>query len=188
MTHTLHLTAVRPEQRAIAMRAVKLLLMAAGYSRDKAMAEAERKVYAVLGNNWPQGLVALENEAVIDSALAAFDRAVEGYEGAAIVVKNMDPVRQETAGGLADDAAPSVNTSDAALAERFMEVAQRGAAAWEPSREAATTALVLMAAFNGQAQEVWVYSKLLARSTGDHDLYVEVARLIGDAFTFEKAA
>ena len=165
---TLHLTNVDANRRALVMRAVRRAIIAAGYEGD-ALAEAERAVYAVLNGQGPYGLVEGPPE-LVQTAADAFVDTLGNISGAGNVVIDMPEPDEPSEAPEAD-------------IEREFDPANMPAE-FEPSREARRTAIWLMAVSDGSAQQAWFHAKLLARNTGQVEFWVEVGRVLGDAFTF----
>jgi hypothetical protein len=152
------------------MRAVREALRVAG-ADDEALEEAEKAVYSVLNNRGPYGLVQAPEE-VIAKAADAFAAALP-YPQAGRVEIDLEDWETE----------PAPPSSDRKIDQEFDPANMP--AEFTPSAEAVRTALALMAMADGSAQTAWFYAKLLARNTGQSDLYVEVGRVLGDAFTFQ---
>ena len=174
---TLHLTHVDYSRRALVMRAVRRLLIAAGYPEESALAEAERAVYSVLNGHGPYGLVQSDRNTVL---LAAEEfSATLGAAFAEAGRVGIDLPVPEGSDEPPEPPSPNVSEIDRDFDPSNMP------ADFEPSRAARRTALVLMQMADGSAQTAWFFSKMLARNTEQPDFWVEVGRTIGDAFTFQ---
>ena len=179
----LFLTDVNPAQRVIAIRAVRLALMAAGMDGVEAMNDATSAVLRVLRGDSPVGLIGdTAPEGTVEAAVEAFTNALKDHPDAATFAVDVDYGQAEVSE--AEPEAPEPDSWET-LERRFLEPVP---ADFEPSARVARTLATLMAATDGSAQRAWVYAKLLAWNTGDHDLYVEVNHLLTQSFALHKVA
>lgn len=222
----LYLTGVDPEKRALAIRAVKAALVAAGMENGaEAFQAAEQAVMAVLRTEQPCALITATvgdplpgqiyvTEAQVNEAAMAFEAAVadtgcaeaytvehDGGEGRRIPQLPEPKADQPERPSIpsddegADEDTPTgkrripinerpVDRDEARVAALFMSEVPEDFA---PSRKAAASAALLMAMCNGSAQGAFLYARRLAHTTGDVDLWAEVAHVLGDALGFKVA-
>jgi hypothetical protein len=179
----LFLMEVDPNQRAVAMRAVKSALIAAGMDHADAIYEAQRQVLRVLQGRGPVGLVVEDGAEVpagaVDAAAVAFADALADHPDAAAVEVDYDYEAPQT-----PPEAPETPRQEVAAIDSLFE--GDAPADFTPSPAAWRTALTLVSFCDGSETRAWFLAKTLARQTGDPALWVEVNHLLTDTFMFSK--
>jgi hypothetical protein len=174
---TIHLTYVNPDKRAIAIRAVSRLFIAAGMNPMKAFHEADERVHRFLNTGAPVGLlgpgVSLAHQR---DGEQAFHEALTGDQDAASLSVDLSDEGPQEALQAPQEASPG---SLQEIRERFLSPLPEN---FTPSAQASMTALVLMAMTNGNGQAAWIYAQKLAYTTGQPDLFLEVGRAYEAAF------
>lgn len=174
---TLYLTRVNAEKRALAIRAVKRCLEAAGQPAEQAMINADDAVHRWLNTQQPQGIIGPGVDgAATARALAAFNDAV-GDTGAAELTADL-PQQTEGVGAMASE--PVMPTPGKAAL--FARAREGLASDFIASRPAYRTAILIMALVNGHAATAWHTAVQFGDVTEDPDFWVEVANTIEDTF------
>lgn len=181
--HTLHLLAVDPSKRALAIRAVKAMLTQVGkLDENEVWTASEKAVYAVLQGAGPQGLVHAE-EAICRAAIETFQAAI-GDTGAAHIAIDLEHTHSDAQRPPeASEMFSAVDMSRRGIELQFVAPTPPD---FDPSYQAARAALVLMSAFDGKPVVAWYYAKSLGCATEDVDLWVEVGNLIAETFNLQK--
>lgn len=191
----LYLTRVNPELRAVAIKAVKAALIAAGMENSReAFEAAETAVYTVLSTGEARGLV-IEQEGVAtaEQVIAAAEAFAEviGSTGAA-EARSIDLEGHEHAVTPESEHKPAAPPSggqpesrEAAITRDFMA---DPAPDFAPSKAAAETAALLLGMCEGNAQQAFVYARRLASTTGNPELWIEVGHIVGEAFGYKAVA
>jgi hypothetical protein len=182
--HTLYLTHVDPERRAVAIRAVSRAFMAAGMPPGTALEKADECVHRFLNTHKPVGLIAPNPAQMIEDAVAAFIAARGDQHDAVHVEANLHTDEGEAAAPAffpSPETAESMHApgSRAAIREAFSLPAPDD---YKPSPAAAKTAMMLMAMTNGNVQAAWIYAQRLAFTTGDVDFWLSVGQSFESAF------
>jgi hypothetical protein len=188
---TLHLTHVDPAHRATAIRAVRAALVSGGFegTRQEALDEAEKAIYAVLTDNEPYPLI--EGSAVqCTAAQRAFEEMVPDGIAARVARDLTIPHAPETpsnpsdapiegAGGVPETRVAVISAID----QMFLADPPDDFA---PGPEAAYTALAFLSMTEGNALQAWLRAKHFASIAGDPEFFTEVGHTLYNAFLFQK--
>lgn len=206
---TLMLTAVNPELRATAAKAVRAAQAAADVEPGmESVRKAIELVDRVRAGHAPQVIV---SEATgftreqVEAAAAAFSQAVASSGAAeAETLKVSDPSDADLANDLehVNEAAARIDPGIDVLARMTHKPTGRAAVEqavtrallepippdYAPSREGSLTMAILMGACDGNAAQAFAYAKRLAVVSGHPDVYVDVCRAICAAYAFQPQA